>query len=135
MRWLYVTFIIYWLSTAISTALAMAGHPVVSPQGLRETVTTSFENRLLGALLYVALVALFSYPALFLTAALFGVLTPAVAAAFGVGELIAYIVAVGTVLVFLERVAWWHPFRQRRGWRRYVLWLAASVALVGLLSL
>jgi hypothetical protein len=45
------------------------------------------------------------------------------------------------VLLFFAEVARWHPLaqrlakRERIDWRRYLLWVAASLSLIGVLSL
>lgn len=144
MRWLYVTYIIYWSSVAITAALAALGYPLVDPQAVarafNETASLPYEQRFLQSAVDVAFVSLFSYPALFYAATVYGIATATLAGAFGAGHAFLYAAVVQIVLFFLTEVAKWHPLVQRlsRGrveWRRYLLWVAAAFSLVGVLSL
>ncbi|ACB40200.1 hypothetical protein [Pyrobaculum neutrophilum] len=144
MRWLYLTYVIYWSSVALSAALALAGHPLVDPRALEkaynETAALPYEQRLLQSAAYVAAVALMSYPALIYAATAFGVVTAAMAGAFGLGPALVNSAVMQLVLLFLEEVARWHPAAQylagrRVDWRRYLLWVAAALSLAGVLSL
>jgi hypothetical protein len=51
-----------------------------------------------------------------------------------------YATVAHVVLLFFAQVAQWHPIvqyliKRRVEWRRYVLWLVASLSLLGVLSL
>lgn len=144
MKWLWLTYAVYWLSVALAAALALAGHHLIDPEvverAFNETASLPYEQRLLQSALDLLVVAAVSYPGLFYAAAAYGVATASVAEAFGVGYAVLYAVVAHVVLLFFAEVARWHPLAQllgKRGikWGRYLLWIAASFSLLGLLSL
>jgi hypothetical protein len=111
-KWLWLTYAVYWSAAALAAALALD----------------------------LLVVAVASYPGLFYAAAAYGAATAAVSEAFGVGYAVWYAAVAHVVLLFFAEVARWHPLAQRFAkrrveWRRYLLWVAASLSLLGVLSL
>ena len=144
MKWLYFTYVIYWAVVALTTALAAAGHYIVEPEALaktiNETASSPYEQRLLQSALDLLAVAVASYPALFYAAAAYGAVTVALAEVFDIYRTILYVAVAHVVLLFFAQVAQWHPVvqyltKRRIDWKRYVLWLVASLSLLGVLSL
>jgi hypothetical protein len=143
-KWLYLTYIIYWAAVALTTALAAAGYYIVEPETLantiNETASSPYEQRLLQSALDLLVVAAASYPALFYAAAAYGAVTAALAEVFDIYRTILYVAVAHVVLLFFAQVAQWHPVvqyltKRRIDWKRYVLWLVASLSLLGILSL
>jgi len=143
-KWLYLTYVIYWAAVALTTALAAAGYYIVEPETLantiNETASSPYEQRLLQSALDLLAVAVASYPALFYAAATYGAVTAALAEVFDIYRTILYAAVVHVVLLLFAQVAQWHPVvqyltKRRIDWKRYVLWLVASLSLLGVLSL
>ena len=144
MRWLYFTYVLYWAAVALTTALAAAGYYIVEPETLaktiNETASSPYEQRLLQSALDLLVVAAASYLALFYAAAAYGAVTVALAEVFDIYRTILYVAVAHVVLLFFAQVAQWHPVvqyltKRRIDWKRYVLWLVASLSLLGVLSL
>jgi hypothetical protein len=143
-RWLYLTYIMYWAAVALTTALAAAGHYIVDPETLaktiNETASSPYEQRLLQSAQDLLAIAAASYPALFYAAAAYGTVTATIAEVFGIYRTMLYAAIAHVVLLFFAQVAQWHPVvqyltKRRVEWKRYVLWLVASLSLLGVLSL
>jgi hypothetical protein len=143
-KWLWLTYAVYWSAAALAAALALAGYHLIEPEAVKrafnETVSLPYEQRLLQSALDLLVVAVASYPGLFYAAAAYGTATAAVSEAFGVGYAVLYAAVAHVVLLFFAEVARWHPLAQRFAkrrveWGRYLLWVAASLSLLGVLSL
>lgn len=142
-RWLCIAYAAYWASVALTAALALLGHPIVSPDAAAESVRRAasmpYEQRLAGALADAILVSAASYPALLYLAAVYGALTTALAGAFGALRALLYAAAIQALLFVMAQVSAWHPLVQhftKRGainWRRYLAWVAALFSLAGIL--
>lgn len=145
MKWLWFTYIVFWSAVALVAVLASLGHYIIHPEEVRkafnETAAMPYEQRLFRVVVDLAVVAAFSYPGLFYVAAAYGAATGAVAGAFGVWSALLYATVAHVVLLFFAEVAKWHPLAQRLAkrekidWRRYLLWLVASLSLLGVLAL
>ena len=144
MKWLWFTYAVYWSAVALAAALALAGHHLVEPEAVKrafnETAYLPYEQRLLQSAPDLLVVAVASYPGLFYAAAAYGAATAAVSEVFGVGYAVLYAAVAHVVLLFFAEVARWHPLAQRFAkrkveWGRYLLWVAASLSLLGVLSL
>lgn len=145
MRWLYLTYVVYWSAFLITILLTAAGHPPIRPeevaQAMNETSALPYEQRFAQAAADFVIVAALSYPALLYAASTYGAVTAAVATAFGASQALFHAAVYHVALFFMEEVARWHPVAQRLGksgrveWGRYILWVIASISLAGVLSL
>jgi hypothetical protein len=139
-KWLWLTYAVYWSAVALAAALALAGYRLIEPEAMKrafnETASLPYEQRLLQSALDLLVVAVASYPGLFYAAAAYGAATAAVSEAFGVGYAVLYAAVAHVVLLFFAEVARWHPLAQwlakrRVEWGRYLLWVAASCRFWG----
>ncbi|MGC9051421.1 hypothetical protein [Pyrobaculum sp.] len=145
MRWLYLTYVVYWSAFLIALLLTAAGHPPIRPeavaQAVNETSSLPYEQRFAQAAADFAIVAALSYPALLYAATVYGAATAAAAAALGAAQALLHAAVYHVALLFMEEAARWHPLAQKLGkrrrveWGRYILWVAASISLAGVLSL
>jgi len=138
-RHFYAAYVTYWGAVLVASAFAVAGRPLLSPEAVASP-PPDYLDRLASAAVDVALVAALSYPALFFLAAGYGVLTPAVAGAHGLLYALLFAGVVHVVLFFYAQLAKYHPLARRLAggrveWGKYLLWLALSLSLVGVLAL
>ena len=144
-RGLWLTYAVYWAAAATAAIAALAGAPIIPPEQvealLNQTAAAPYLDRLASALGDVALVAALSYPALFYLASGYGAVTTALIGALGLGQALTFAALAHVVLYFYYQLARWHPLAQRLGkrekvsLRQYLLWLALSISLIGVLSL
>lgn len=145
MKWLYFTYVVFWSAALLALMLGAAGIQLIKPEDvareLNETAAMPYEQRFAQAATHFILAAALSYPALLFLAALYGTATAAVALALGAWQALLYAAVYHVVLLFMEEAARWHPLaqkfakREKIEWKRYLLWVAASISLAGVLSL
>lgn len=145
MKWLYLTYALYWSAVLSAVLFTLAGHPLIPPEefkkAINETAQTPYEQRLAQTAAEFALVAALSYPALIYASVAYGVVTAAAAEAMGLGYAMISAAVYHLVLLIMEEAARWHPVAQKlakRGkidLRRYLLWTALLLSLAGVLSL
>jgi len=138
-RHVYATYALYWGAVLVASVLAVAGRPLLSPEAVASP-PPDYLDRLASAAVDVALVAALSYPALFFLAAGYGVLTPTLAGAHGLLYTLLFAGVVHAVLFFYAQLAKYHPLARRLAggkveWGKYLLWLALSLSLMGVLAL
>jgi hypothetical protein len=108
-KWLYLTYVIYWAAVALTTALAAAGYYIIEPETLtkiiNETASLPYEKRLLQYALDLLAVAVASYPALFYAAAAYGAGTATLAEVFDIYRTMLYVAVAHVVLLFFAQVA------------------------------
>lgn len=144
MKWLYVAYIFYWLAVATAAVFAIVGGGLVDPEKFRETVEEArsqpYEERLARGLVDVALVAAFSYPAVYILASLYGTLTVVLLEAFDWTRAMVYAAFAHVYLYILFQIARWHPLvarfqKKRPNFKLFGLWLLAAVSVVGVLAI